>query len=265
MNYFNDLTFISADIIPHCPVVMDACFPNIYSLEYIAAGRMAFGVDHGPQTILDRPTAHWHHPKHSYQYGAADSKGWHHYYVTFQGPRARRFLEQGIMPLSKTGYLPVAQPLAFSEVFEQLVRIVQRHDPHHRSRAVVLLEQLLCLLSESARDAKTDSPHAVAIKRLAKRMCNHPYQQYYPDHCAAKLHVSISHFRRLFKAHTVHAFHDFVLLCKMRKAAAELRHLNRPIKNIARRAGYPDPAQFSKLFKAKIGLSPLQYRMTLPQ
>jgi AraC-like DNA-binding protein len=36
------------------------------------------------------------------------------------------------------------------------------------------------------------------------------------------------------------------------------------VKEIAFTAGYDDPAQFSKLFRQKIGLSPKQFRQALP-
>ena len=264
MDYFDDITFVDADIITNCAVVIDTCFPKTYSLEYVAAGKMGFALDCGASAIIGRPTAHWHHPGHSYQYGAVDDSGWHHHYVTFCGRRARRFLEQGLMPLSKAGYLPVARPLRFAEVFQQLVQTVKTRDPHEHGLAVVLLEQLLWLLSESARSERTASAHLPTIQTVAQRMRNDPYRDYCADDWAEKTHVSRSHFRRLFKSHVGHGFHDFLLQCKMQKAAEELRHLDRPIKNIARQAGYEDAAQFSKLFKSKVGLSPLQYRMTLP-
>lgn len=169
------------------------------------------------------------------------------------------------MPLSKAGYLPVARPMEFGRVFQRLVETVRQRDPHEHGLAVMLLEQLLWMLSESARSEDLGSVHLPAIQGLAQQMRNDPYRNYYTDDWAAEMHLSPSHFRRLFKRYLGHGFHDFLLQCRMQKAAAELRYVERPIKNIARQAGYEDAAQFSKLFKAKIGLSPLQYRMTLPQ
>ena len=46
----------------------------------------------------------------------------------------------------------------------------------------------------------------------------------------------------------------------MLKAVEWLEEPETQIKTAAYRAGYEDPAQFSKLFKKQIGLSPRQYR-----
>ena len=75
--------------------------------------------------------------------------------------------------------------------------------------------------------------------------------------------VSHSHFRRLFRLVTAYSPHDLLLLSKMRKAGEELRNTNRPVKEIAFEAGYPDPAQFSKMFKKKVGVSPDGYRQSI--
>jgi AraC-like DNA-binding protein len=81
---------------------------------------------------------------------------------------------------------------------------------------------------------------------------------------ATNLHLSYSHFRRLFRRHIGKSPHDYLLLCKMQRAARDLQRSGRQVKDVAYEAGYDDPAQFSKLFKKKIGLSPQQFRDAMP-
>ncbi len=101
----------------------------------------------------------------------------------------------------------------------------------------------------------------VAISSLVQQ---NAFVRYNFEKEARKAGLSYSHFRRLFRQCIGRSPHDYLLLCRMQTAAEALKEFHRPVKEIASEAGYDDHAQFSKLFRAKIGLSPKQFRETLP-
>jgi AraC-like DNA-binding protein len=76
--------------------------------------------------------------------------------------------------------------------------------------------------------------------------------------------LSYSHFRRLFRRFAGCSPHEYLLRCRMRRAARDLRDTGRQVKDVAAEAGYDDPAQFCKLFRKKIGLSPGRFRQGVP-
>jgi len=76
-------------------------------------------------------------------------------------------------------------------------------------------------------------------------------------------HLSVSHFRRLFQRLLGRPPHDYVLLCRMLAAAELLRDPGLQIKEAAARAGYDDPAQFSRAFKQQLGVAPSAFRAGL--
>lgn len=262
MNYFNDLQFVAADILENYNQPLDRCCPDIYTVELILNGEMVHGIDGGPQEKITRPAVFWHHPAHSYQYGPlTPDGGWQHHWVSFRGERGRRLLEEGFMPLSPRGFIYISQPLAVARIFQLLLDKTSQPMPQAQAEGVVLLEQLLCLCMEQSRG--TEDP---CSERMAT-LCDHLRHTPCPDVSFPKeaqtMGLSYSHFRRLFRQHAGRSPHDYLLHCRMQYAAEALKDLTRPVKQIAAETGYDDPAQFSKLFRQKIGLSPRQFRETL--
>ncbi len=265
MGYFDDIQFIDAAVDPHCRAVIDHRFTGTYSLEFLLAGRMFFGIDRGPQVVLDRPAAFWHHPGHVYQYGAVDEQGWHHHWVLIKGARARRLVADGLMPLAPAGYLHVQQPAVFADLFVALVELVRDGDLQRQGDRVILLERLVCLLHKDVRAAAGATPHRARLEAVACSLADAPCQTYDFRQIARTLHLSYSQFRRLFRRCVGHAPYEYLLLSRMRLAARALQDPERQVKEVAARCGYEDPAQFCKLFKKKIGMSPQQYRNALPR
>jgi len=226
---------------------------------------MFYGVDRGPQTILDRPVAFWHHPRHRYQYGAVDERGWDHHWVLLRGPRARRLVEDALLPLAATGYLFVPEPLVLAREFGELVELVNARDPRRQPEAVVRLERIVSLLVGWAAWEQAPAPRHAGVEQLAARLRAEPHGRRDFAAEAARLGLSYSHFRRLFRQQLGQAPHAFLLGCRMQAAARALREPGRQVKAVAAAAGYPDPAQFSKLFKRKIGMAPRQYRHLVPR
>jgi len=265
MSYFEDLVFLMGEVVPLCRARVDQSWPEYCNLQYCWRGPMYYAVDGGPETVLAGPQIFWHHPRHRYRYGPGDAaSGWHHLWVTFRGPRARAIMEQGFMPLAACGYHTPAQPEPVLHLFGELVRRVRERPGQAQGECTVLLERILCLLQQPAEQPGRDAPHAEALLALAEEVRQAPYRAWDFAHQARRLHLSYSHFRRCFSALARHAPHEYLLLCRMQRAATELADPTVQIKTVALAAGYPDPAQFAKLFKRKMGLSPSQFRAALP-
>lgn len=72
--------------------------------------------------------------------------------------------------------------------------------------------------------------------------------------------VSESYFSTLFKKETGKTLTDYVTEKRMEKAKALLRTTNLQVQTVAQHCGIFDVHYFSKMFKAKTGLSPKEYR-----
>ncbi len=84
------------------------------------------------------------------------------------------------------------------------------------------------------------------------------------EQTARLAHVNPFYLSKLFKDETGSKFIDYVTELRLEKGKELLRHGGYSIKEISYRIGYPDQNYFSKLFRRKFGLTPTEYRTSIP-
>ena len=264
MTYFDDITFLGGEVLPHCQATIDKRFDGLWSLEFKRAGSIHLARDGGRRVLHQGPVIFWHRPRHSYQYGPARPHGWwEHHFLTFRGERGRRLVEEGCEPLSATGWLTVAQPRPFALLFRELIALIPERDPRRHAEAVLLLERILALMQEEARGASGSESHA-AVAAVAEAVRSDPFRAWDWAREARSCNLSEGHFRRRFRASHGVAPHAWMLRMRMQTAARRLGAGDEPIAAIAADCGY-DPQRFSRLFHQVIGLTPRLYRAHLPR
>lgn len=77
---------------------------------------------------------------------------------------------------------------------------------------------------------------------------------------ATDIHVSQSYLSRVFLKEVGENFSDYVIRNKLEYAQKQLRETNKKVYEIASEIGYGNAQYFSKLFKDKFGITPLEYR-----
>ncbi len=257
--YFNDIQFGYGMRVENYRDHLD-WRRSSFSIEFISEGSMYWSINNGSRIVLDRPTAYWHNPNHTYQYGPTNKIGWTQNFVTFYGPRARRIVETGLTPLSEQGFVYVRHPKLFGDLMTTLIDIIQENDPQRHGEAVLLLERLVCILIDQNRHPDLDNPHQTDIEQIALMVRNAPQKNRCVDELARLAHLSPTHFRRLFRSYMGRPIHDYILSCRMQFAIRRLAGGGTTVTQVSQELGYDDVAQFSKLFKKRVGVSPRQYR-----
>lgn len=264
MTYFSDITFLAAEEAPHCTARIDTRFEGMFNLQYIAAGEMYFRVNNGLTTILGPGSVFWHDPAHRYQYGPAQGRReWHHLWTTFRGLRAERLIREGFAPLSETGWLVPSDAGRFLETFRGLIEIVNLRHPEPHARAVLLLEELLLLAQAEETNQSREASRKGQLRRLAEDIRRRPLEAWDWRVEARRMHTSESHFRRLFRDTLGRSVYDYILEQRLLACAGLLTDHSLRIQQIADRAGY-GPVEFSKAFKKRFGMAPLQFRNAHP-
>ncbi len=82
-------------------------------------------------------------------------------------------------------------------------------------------------------------------------------------YCAEKLHLSANYFGDLVKKETGKTALEFIQLKVIDLAKEKIVDPHQSISQIAYDLGYRYPQHFTRLFKEKVGISPLEYRMTM--
>ncbi len=258
MTYFDDLAFVETGVEVESDRAFDLVRPPL-GLLLAGSGALRVSIDGQRPVGVDAPFALWHHPEHRYEYGPVDGGTWTRYWAFFEGPRAVRVVEQGLMPLAEAGYIGLRHGEAFEEAFRDLVRLAESDSVRSHPKAVLALEKLVVMLWDEWYGEETGH-RRVQIEQVGREVGSDPYEAFDFHAAAERLHISYRQFCRLFRRHMGHSPHEYLLLCRMRKAAGELLAEGSSVKAVAMRAGYDDPAQFSRLFKRKIGMSPRKFR-----
>ena len=81
-----------------------------------------------------------------------------------------------------------------------------------------------------------------------------------PDDIASYLHISPPYLRKIFAKHCNCSLRDYLLQKRLRYAADQLSVTQCTVLTAANAIGYNDCAQFSKMFKKQMGVSPGEYK-----
>ena len=262
MRYFDGLDCHYFDHVPHCTAWIDRIFEGYAAINFIYGRRMLWSVKGQEPFFLNAGTCFWTWPGPHWIYGAAKGESWDHFYLTFRGPRLKKMLAAGLLPLDpQRAYKRVDDPQRFRETWDEVFRLLKTKG-HRDPKAIHLLEGMLLSLHEAPNEGATPDSLAGHLSELGRQVRADPRRAWNSFSEAKRLHISEVHFRREFKRAQGSAFNQYVLQARMDEAARVLRAEGLPLKQAAEAAGYDDLYYFSKLFKKRYGVPPGQYRDT---
>ena len=138
--------------------------------------------------------------------------------------------------------------------------VVASKQSGNERRADLYFELLLCELSDTKNLSEDDS---VAAK-IKKIIHSNPEKFYSNKELAKKANVSVKTAENKFKACFSMTIHEYALNFKIKEAVSYFENFPEiSIKETAYNLGFYDEYHFSKRFKAIMGVSPSQYRVSL--
>ena len=166
-------------------------------------------------------------------------------------------------------YLQVADPV-FHEEFdgklqkyiESILRtyqIPQIYRDWQVSGYIVQLLNHIIIIASGKSEAKTVPDN---IKYLMKYMENNYNQPLTLDFLASFSNMSKYYLSREFKKFTGFSPNEYIISLRIDRAKILLESTNLPVYEIAHQVGIHDINNFTKLFKKKVGQTPIQYRKT---
>jgi AraC-like DNA-binding protein len=78
-------------------------------------------------------------------------------------------------------------------------------------------------------------------------------------YCADKLNISVKYFGDLIKKEIGYSAKDYILNLTIEEAKNRIAENNKTVNEIAYSLGFKYPQHFTRLFKQKVGMSPLEY------
>ncbi len=200
-------------------------------------------------------------PDQPHVYGADEEEPWTIYWFHLTGDHVPFLLQElGVTADSPVFYLGDAPGLL--SLFEHALEVLEQgYAPSqllYASQALAHLVSTMILRRQQHTPGEPDSRQKVT-------QCI----SYMKEHIRASLRLPMlarlanfcpSHFNAMFRRETGYSCIDYLIRLRMHEACQLLDVTNCSVKAIAARVGYEDPLYFSRVFKAMIGSSPLDYR-----
>ncbi len=261
MKYFDGLQFTIWNDHPE----MHGLYTNnalYYGIQYNHTGPLIYSIDDAPPVKVNGAHVFLTIPGHRYRYGCEDHEVRRHTFICCTGERIRQYIEGGLFPVDSRSPIQVSDPERFLQTMLEIMSLL-RQSPLPPSRAVLLYEDLLLRIAETG-EAKQKIPSYCREKilDLAERIRLEPEKDYDFSQAAKDCAVTLIHYRRLFKQLHGVPPQQFLIHCRLQKAASLLLAPGEPqtMAEIAELSGIPDQNYFSRLFKSHFHVTPLAYR-----
>lgn len=198
-------------------------------------------------------------PHEWHRYKPIQSTGWTEQWVGFSGEIAELIMKKSFFDIKK----PVVPNCATPDVknlFTSLLHLIIEEPFGFQRTASGICLQLLATLCNIQKSPDSNRETNSALSK-AKILMNQKIDGDFDLHAfCSEQGITYSKFRKDFKAQTGMAPLHYFLLIKIEKAKELLTTTNLRTKQIAFSLGFCSDHYFSRLFRARTGLSPLQYR-----
>lgn len=184
-------------------------------------------------------------PGESTRYQADDKEPWHYVWIGFTS----------MLDLSAPLGKDVLHVPELRYLFESLILAKDLSD----SCEYYLSAKVLELLFHLDKQLKEDKSASVYVKKAAAYIRTNYMKEITVAGLAGMLNLERSYFSFIFKKEMGMSPQQFLIDCRLNKAAELLSLYRYKVEAAAYACGYEDPSAFSKIFKKKFGVSPIKY------
>ncbi|MCI9337413.1 MAG: AraC family transcriptional regulator [Lachnospiraceae bacterium] len=191
-------------------------------------------------------------PGYDYQYTSRGETAY--LWVHYTGFEARSLTQSAGLILNRRHHIGVQREII--SCFRQLFREFIINDAAAGQLCLCILREILLFTARyAASDSKNNLP-LLAIEYI-HRSFREPVRI---DALARMENMSCTAFRLAFKRHTGVSPNEYIISQRISAACQLLSQTDKSVLAIANDVGYPDPYYFSRIFRKKMGMSPLKYR-----
>ena len=147
------------------------------------------------------------------------------------------------------------------KLYQQILELIESERVGFRENSIALTYQIIAQIIATEKYKKFGGKEIETVIQNAKRMMiDRVDKQIQFKSLSAELGVGYSWFRRMFKHSTGLAPIQYFLQLKLNKARDLLLSTSLSVKEIAVITGFESQYYFSKFFKQRTGMSPIQLR-----
>lgn len=186
--------------------------------------------------------------------------GWKEYWISFHGSQPQALLKEGIITPEKA-VLEIGLNEMLIQLYGQVLSLLQSETIGYKAIIASLAYQILAqVIAVEHGKQFVGNDIEIVIQKAKAHMADNVDKRIECETLAGELGVGYSWFRRMFREYTGLAPTQYFLQLKLNKAKDLLIGTSLPVKKISAMTGFESQYYFSKFFKKRMGMSPIQLR-----
>lgn len=226
-----------------------------YYLMYIVSGEMEVEMPYGTHTLTSGHFIFFP-PKFRYRYCHKSDSDIDYMWLHFTGSDVITILEKyGFKLYPEINKIKNSDDITarFKNIFNAFIK----QDKFREDELSILLDRLLISL---ARRVNKSNARDLLLRRSIMYINSCYHANITVPELAKIENLSVSRYNALFNQVTGVSPIQYITNMRLSSACDLLLSTDLPIKQIAKLVGYPDAHFFSRIFRSKIGISPVTYR-----
>lgn len=234
---------------------------NEYQLLYIVEGKGEFSSSHVEPTNIHGGDMFLLFPGEWHSYHPLEDVGWKSFWIGFKGKNMDDRVRAGFLSPEKPIY-----NVGFSEDIMRLYRDAYRNAvsemANYQQVLAGMVNHLIGMMYALERNKQFthDKVHVDVINRARLRIRETLESELSIQQIAEECSISYSNFRKLFKEYTGVSPALYQQELRLQRAKELLSTTDLSVKAIAYRLNFESSNYFSSKFRAKVGVSPGEYR-----
>ena len=163
--------------------------------------------------------------------------------------------------------IPLQNPLMFTQYFQHIIWEYHYTCEEFKNQNIDMLFQvLLNKLIQEANESSVSgnyNPYASELQELRLTMQSQPNKNFTPEELAGKLNVSPSYFQHLYKEFFDIPFKKDLIKMRLDYARDLILNTTLTFEQVAYMSGYSSEIHFYRQFKAKTGMTPKEYQLSM--
>jgi len=234
-----------------------------FQMVYISQGKGIFQSTQSGLISINAGDALLLFPGEWNRYRPDPEFGWTVYWISFNGEYASKLMSE-LLPFSLRSSRPIRR-IGHHEALLQLLSTLTRTVHTNANPLVTAAQGIQVLAHLMAPTRRPKSRYSEQIKLALCHISEHAEQSIDFEALVRKLGLSYSVFYRQFHEVIKMSPRDYQQMIRLSKAKDLLCETTLGIGKIGERVGFECPYYFGRIFKAKTGMTPGEYRQTSPE
>lgn len=200
------------------------------------------------------------YPGEWHRYRPDIETGWRESWIGFNGRFAGQLMNNSFF-CKEEPVIKIGIHARINSIYDKIIEECQRENPGYQKVAAGMVLELLGLILMYKRTTSLNSKFIQSQIYQSRRIIDEKFREVIdPIKIADSVGMSYSAFRKHFRELTGFSPGQYIIHLRLREAKELLYNTNLTAKEVAVRSGFNSSFYFTRLFSAKVGITPRAFR-----